>query len=531
MKKKAFIIIIAVSSILYYSCSKEVISGPDFTPALDPSEPDTTANNWKPVLLIAPNEFSVDAPGAVTSPDYLAEINEILGWQDNLTNDQKESIDYWKAGGVLRWNEILRELVAKHNLPPYQNSDGTYPAPNSANPFSYPEFPFSNPPYAARAYAYVSAAQYDALIAACYYRNLYKRKSPDKVNSDIKLLVPTSQVDKYSYPSEEAVIEGVTIEILKLLFPTEIAYIQQKGYEQKLSRIMAGANTRSDIEAGEKLGRLVASKFIARARNDRAGQAGGNAALWSSLADQTVAKGEIPWISQENPLRPPMLPKFGVVKCFLMDSISVINGRPAAPPSTNSEEFKKDVEEILWYSEHATKDRYRLVDFWADGAGTYTPPGHWNAIACEAFVSQKYSEVRWARNLALLNMAMMDAAICCWDTKFTYFTPRPSQINTKIKTLTGLPNFPSYPSGHSTFSGAAAIVLSHLIPSMASSFNKYADEASASRLYGGIHYRRDCEVGLVMGRAIGEKAVSRALADGADGLELNPRIRPYLIRQ
>ena len=111
---------------------------------------------------------------------------------------------------------------------------------------------------------------------------------------------------------------------------------------------------------------------------------------------------------------------------------------------------------------------------------------------------------------------MMDAAICCWDAKFFYYTPRPSQVNPKIKTLTGLPNFPSYTSGHSTFSGAAATILSHLIPSKASYFNKYADEATVSRLYGAIHYRRDCEAGLVMGKAIGEKAISRALTDGAE---------------
>ena len=516
MKKAVLIIVFAVSSALYYSCSKEVISGPDLYPVRDDFNPDSTAQNWKPVLLSAPNEFSIDAPGSVSSPDYLAEINEILGWQKSLTTDQIESIDYWKAGGVLRWNEILRELVAKHNIPPYQNPDGTYPAPNSANPFSYPEFPFSNPPYAARAYAYVSAAQYDALIATCYYKNLYKRKSPNKLNTDIQLLLPESQVETYAYPSEEAAIGSVTIEILKLLFPTDIAYIQQKGYEYNLSRLMAGASTRSDLAAGEKLGKLVASKFISRARGDRAGQAGGNAVLWSGLEQLAVDKGEIPWISLENPLRPPMLPRFGVVKGFLMDSLSVINGRPAAPPSTGSDEFNKDVDEVLWFSEHSTNERYKLVDFWADGAGTYTPPGHWNAIACEAFVNQKYSEVRWARNLSLLNMAMMDAAICCWDVKYFYFNPRPSQINPKIKTLTGVPNFPSFPSGHSTFSGAASTILSQLIPSKASTFNEYANEASLSRLYGGIHYRRDCEVGLVMGNAIGEKAISRALADGAE---------------
>ncbi|MGK0740239.1 hypothetical protein ACSFCT_26510, partial [Yokenella regensburgei] len=69
----------------------------------------------------------------------------------------------------------MRELVAKHNLPPYQNDDGTYPIPTAANPFSYPQFPFANPPYAARAYAYVSVAQYDALVAAYFYKRQYSR--------------------------------------------------------------------------------------------------------------------------------------------------------------------------------------------------------------------------------------------------------------------------------------------------------------------------------------------------------------------
>lgn len=516
MKKIALYLIIVISSSLYYSCSKEVISINDTYSALEPIFADTIAQNWKPVLLKAPNEFPLDAPSTITSPDYLAELNEISGWQSNLTNKQLEIIDYWKAGGVLRWNEILRELVAKYNIPPYQNPDGTYPVPNAANPFAYPEFPFANPPYAARAYAYITAAQYDALIASSYYKNLYKRKSPGKISSNIRLLVPASQVSDYAYPSDEAVIAGVTTEILKLLFPTEIAYVQQKAYEHKLSRLISGASTRSDLDAGEKLGKLVASKFIARARGDRAGQAGGNQALWSNLEQQCIAKGETPWLSQESPLRPPMLPRFGVVKGFIIDSLGVISGRPVAPPSTNSEDFKKQVAEVLWHSQHSTAEKYKLVDFWADGAGTYTPPGHWNAIACNAFLDQNLSEVKWARNLALLNMALMDAAICCWDVKYLYYTPRPSQVDPRIKTLTGLPNFPSFPSGHSTFSGAAAVILSHLVPSMADKFNNYADEASASRMYGGIHYRMDCEVGLAMGKAIGEKTVAKAIADGAE---------------
>jgi hypothetical protein len=211
-----------------------------------------------------------------------------------------------------------------------------------------------------------------------------------------------------------------------------------------------------------------------------------------------------------------MLPLFGKTIGFLLDSSQVVANRPPAPPSTNSPEFAKEVEEVLSYSKNITRDQIRIVHFWADGAGTYTPPGHWNAIACEDFVNMRYSEARWARNLALLNMAMFDAAICCWDAKYFYFNPRPSQINAKIKTMTGVPNFPAYTSGHSTFSGAAATLLAHVNPGRAGDYMAMADEASKSRLYGAIHYRSDIEVGMQMGKKIGIKAVDRAKTDGAD---------------
>jgi hypothetical protein len=110
----------------------------------------------------------------------------------------------------------------------------------------------------------------------------------------------------------------------------------------------------------------------------------------------------------------------------------------------------------------------------------------------------------------------MDAAILCWNTKFYYFNGRPCQLNPKIKTLTGVPNFPAYVSGHSTFSGAAAAVLSHLIPERASDFQAMAQEASDSRMYGGIHYRADCQEGLEAGKKVGGYAIARARTDGAE---------------
>lgn len=502
-----------LAALLFLSCRKTIIDRTELYPALTPSNLDLNAGSWKPVLVTNLNAFNVPAPDAVNSNAYQADLNEIKGYQQNITSAQKESIKYWSAGAVLRWNEILRELVAKHNLPPYQTEDGTYPFPNAANPFAYPQFPFSNPPYAARSYAYVSAAQYDALVVAWNYKKLYNRAAPYKNDATIQALVPKS--DLPSYPSEDAVVSGTAVEMLKLLFPTEIAFVEQKAAEQKLYRMMAGANTRSELDAGEALGKQIAAVFTARARNDKAGKAIGTQAYWDQLATQTTAKGEKCWISLESPKRPPMLPLFSKVSPFLFDTLTVVALRPPPPYSTSSDAFKNETSEVLYYSQHATRERQAIVAFWADGAGTYSPPGHWNAIAADEFVKQNYSEVRWARNFALLNMAEMDAAIACWDAKYFYFNPRPCQIDPNIKTLTGVPNFPSYTSGHSNFSGAAATLLTYLLPDRGTKFTDMAQEAAMSRLYGAIHYRSDCEMGLVVGNKVGQYAIDRAKADGA----------------
>jgi hypothetical protein len=506
--------IVVLIAIIVVACNKDIEGRTDDAPALQPANIDLNAGTWKPILLTGPTEFAVAAPSATTTPDYIAQINEIKDWQSKMTSDEKRIVKYWSAGAVLRWNEIFRELVAKHNLPPYQNPDGTYPAPNANNPLAYPQFPFANPPYAARAYAYVTAAQYDALVAAWYYKKLYNRAAPYTVDATVNALVPKSTLP--SYPSEDAVVAGVAAEMMKLLFPGDQDFIQQKIDEHKRARIIAGANVRSDIEAGEALGRAVALKFVTRARGDRAGTAGGNQTVWTQYETDCMTRGETPWYSQEVPKRPPMLMLYSKVKGFLCDSLTVISLRPGPPPSTSSEQMKKELAEVYSYTSNPKRENIAIVHFWADGVATVTPPGHWNDIACNDFIKMNYSEVRWARNLALLNMAEMDAAIVTWDTKFAYFNPRPSQLDPRIKVLTGLPNFPSYISGHSTFSGAAATILGHILPDRKAAYEAMAQEAAMSRLYGGIHYRADCEVGLTVGKNVGNFAVLRAQTDGAD---------------
>ena len=496
------------------ACNKSVADRTANLPSLNPTTEDLNAGAWKPILLPRPDTFAVAAPVATTNPLYIADLNEIKGLQAHLTGDQQAQIDYWSAGGVLRWNEIMLNLMAKYNLPPYQNADGSYPIPSSTNPFAYPNFPFSNPPYAARALAYISAAQYDALVACWHYKTAYNRPAPYQVDSSVKALAGKHNLP--SYPSEGAVLAGVTAELMQLLFPDEIANIQQKLEQQELSLIASGAAARSDVTAGEALGRQVADLFLARGRADNAGKAGGNATNWASYVTTAQANGQTPWLSLETPGRPPMLPLFGKVKGFLCDSATIVSLRPGPPPSTSSADMNSAVLAAYNTITHATREQMHIVQFWADGAGTYTPPGHWDAIADADFINQNYSEVRWARNLALLNMAEMDAAISCWDIKYYYFNPRPTQMDSRIKTLTGIPNFPSYVSGHSMFSAAAATILGHLVPSRSTAYLSMAQEAANSRVYAGIHYEIDCSAGFTVGQNIGNYAVKRAQTDGGE---------------
>lgn len=509
--------ILLITVLFTLSCQKDIDEINKKFVLLSPAYADAQAGNWKTILVNDPDVFAPAIELDETDPAFKQQLNEVVDLQKTMTETDLDNLNYWGAGGVLRWNEIMRELVAKYNLPPVNNPDGSYPIPSAANPLAYPFFPFANPPYAARAYAYVSAAQYDALVTAYRFKSKSKRANAYQLDRRIKPMLTDQGVK--AYPSADAVIYGVSGALLKLLFPGEVKYINEQMALHKRARLLSGMETSGDLDAGEALGNKVAQVFVQRARSDYAGAAVGIAGgvnLWKEFEVATIAKNEIPWISQESPKRPPMLPFFGRVKPFLFDSLTMVTKlRPLPPPSTQSEAFKKELEEVRYYSENPTRERIRIVHFWADGVGTYTPPGHWNAIAAESFVAMRWSEVRWARAFALLNMSLMDAAISCWDTKYFYYNPRPSQMDGNIKTLTGLPNFPSYTSGHSTFSGAAAEVLGYLVPASKEKFEAMAKEASMSRLYGAIHYRSDCEVGLTVGKKVGGYAISRAMADGA----------------
>lgn len=120
-----------------------------------------------------------------------------------------------------------------------------------------------------------------------------------------------------------------------------------------------------------------------------------------------------------------------------------------------------------------------------------------------------------ARVLALTTVAIADAFICCWDAKYTYWTARPITADPVLEVIVPTPPFPSYPSGHATNSAAAATVLGHLFPEEDAELAARAEEAKNSRLWAGVHFPIDNDMGVVAGRMVGRLVALRARNDGA----------------
>jgi membrane-associated phospholipid phosphatase len=251
-------------------------------------------------------------------------------------------------------------------------------------------------------------------------------------------------------------------------------------------------------------GKLIGNLLVNRAEND------GGDAVWPV---GTEPKGDPFWIpTPPGFVYPPLEPLAGTWRTWNLRTGSQF--RPGPPPVYGSPLFLAEMNEVYAISQSLTDEQKRIADFWADGAGTVTPPGHWNAIAVDLVKGAGFSTLRAAQLFAALNTAQADAFIACWDAKFTYWSIRPISA---IRRLTPgasnwlsyivTPPFPSYVSGHSTTSGAASTVLAGFFPARAAELAAMADEAAISRLYGGIHYRSDNDAGLVLGRRVGQVAL------------------------
>lgn len=498
--------------VLIVACERDLPTELEYN-AYTFSDLDENGGTWSPVLLATPDTIAVAAPESVTSPSYLEELEDMKSAMASMTKSQKEAVRYWTNNPILRWNEIALELAAKYNLIPGPNEDGTYTLPNPATPEGPPPFPFANPPYTCRMLAYLSVAQYDGLISAWHYKYLYNRQAPYQVDEEIQSAYVESALP--SFPSDGAVIATSSRDILTAMFPLEAEYLSALAAEHLTSLIHAGINVQSDVDAGAYIGVEAAKVAKARASTDGMRNAQTPKPISDSIKLAAFNRFGWQWDNQESPARPVGLtPLFGSVRLWNVPNVEAT--RPVTPPAPGSAEFEEDAAELKKFANNLTANQRKIANWWSDGLNTFTPPGHWNRFAKESIVSHSYNPLRAARTLAYMNMAIMDAGISCWDAKYYYHYPRPIQTIPGFKTILGTPNFPSYTSGHSTFSAAAADVLAYIFPEEEAKFVAWAEEAAMSRVYGGIHYRFDAEAGLEQGRAVAAYTIAVAQVDGAD---------------
>jgi len=231
------------------------------------------------------------------------------------------------------------------------------------------------------------------------------------------------------------------------------------------------------------------------------------------------------------------------VKPFVMKSCDQFRCPP--PPKMDSDEAAAELDYVIKVGSRdgAERTEYETLStpFWSDDLGTATPPGHWNVVAQDLAFRNKLNELETARLFALLNFAEADAGISCWDTKFFYRTWRPEtairyeeKMNPKFTAKPDFipnmpsPSFPSYTSGHSTFSAAATRILelyfgsddiefsvkSDGLPGAVRNFKKLSDarrEVGMSRVMGGIHTMSDNLEGQKAGIKIADWTYENAI--------------------
>lgn len=494
------------------SCEEELPVRANYS-AYEFTSLDENGGTWNPLILAGGDQIPVAIPEDVNSAAYQGELSAVKAVATALISGQKEAAAYWTNNPIVRWNEIARDLAAKYNLIPGPNADGTYTLPNPATPDGPPPFPFAHPAYTCRMLAYLSVAQFDGMISAWHYKYTFNRPAPYVVDGSIPSLYNKTSLP--SYPSDGAVVAVVSRNILTAMFPLEKDFLAAKSEEHLASLIWSGANVESDITAGKALGEEIAKLALARAATDGMKNAQTPKAVSDSIKASAYERFGWQWDNLEVPARPVGLaPFFGKVRTWNVPNIEDV--RPGPPPAPGSAEFLKDARELQDIQKNLTERQRKIANWWSDGLGTTTPPGHWNKFATDFIVKYRENPLRSARTLAYMNMAIMDAGISCWDAKYYYHYPRPIQAIPGFKTILGTPNFPSYTSGHSTFSAAAASVLGYIYPAEAGRCEGWAREAAESRIYGGIHYRFDAEVGITQGKNVAEYTLNVAKADGAD---------------
>ncbi|BCL35091.1 Ig-like domain-containing protein [Nostoc sp. MS1] len=333
--------------------------------------------------------------------------------------------------------------------------------------------------------------------------------------------------------SAEAAAAAAAHRVLINLYPGQISYFDT-ALVASLAKITDGAAE----DAGVTFGRTVADSILSLRSTDGA----------NNTVTYTPGTNPGDWQPTAPGFAPALLPQWGQVTPFALTSGDQF--RPNGQPALNSQQYTDDYNQVKELgkkdSTTRTAEQTEIALFWANGTGTFTPPGHWNQIAQNVVANKGNSLIDNARLFALLDVSIADAGIAAWDAKYHYNFWRPITAIQKGDTdgnpnttadpnwtpLLTTPPFPDYISGHSTFSGAAATVLTSLLgdnvsfrvnslglPGVYRQFNSFtaaADEAGISRVYGGIHFNTANVDGIATGKSIGNYVLQNLLAPVSD---------------
>jgi membrane-associated phospholipid phosphatase len=420
-------------------------------------------------LLIRSDELR---PGNPPNPGSI-EIAEVHELQEQITAVSLAAIERWDDPTIIfPWTNLALDLIKVHQL---------------------------NPVRAGRALAVLHTALMDTLLATQDAQSTFPEPPPVVLDQNVKLL-GTTGLNPTSFPSEHAAVAEAAAGVLTYLFPNEPGErFSALSEEVAKSRIQSGRAFRRDVETGQTMGAIVGQRAVARALGDGSSTRSNNSQL---------PTGDGLW--QPTPpafVLDPVEPSAGTWRPWLIPSGSEY--RPAPPPKYRSPAWRAELGAVQEAVSRRTPQQEAAVHYWAGGPGTVTPAGLWIEIARSLIVRNELDARHAARVLALTSAAMVDGFICCWDAKYTYWSARPITADPNLDVLIPTPPFPSYTSGHSTISAAAATVLGHLFPADEAQLTELANEAKLSRLWAGIHYPIDNEMGALGGGMIGRLIVSQ----------------------
>jgi membrane-associated phospholipid phosphatase len=423
------------------------------------------AGSWKTWVISSGKDYRVPPPpGPAETRAELRALADLISHNDDQI---RREIVYWDAGSpAYRWIDLINARITA----------GT-----------------ATTTYAHRVYMYVAQAMYDATIATWESKYYYQRERPSALDHNLATALPVP--NSPSYPSEHAAAAQAAATVLGYFLPAEAQSFQTMAEEAAWSRVLAGLQYPSDYFAGLDLGRKVAEAVISKAKLD------GSDAVWSG----TVPTGPCKWIGT-NPnnvtaanWRPVLL-------------TSPAQFRPAPPPACDSAQVVNETATVRNFVRTFTTN-YKAF-YWQSPEGLQT----WTYRYADKWMAEdrlNENPPRAARVYALLASVQFDAFIASQDGKFAYWYIRPSQLDPAIIPLFPVPNFPSYPSNHSTFSTARAEILAYLFPTRADFIRAVGKEAGDSRIWAGIHFSMDNLAGQQLGKSVADVFVSWAQTDGS----------------